>query len=123
MIEKKLVAKGEFLFRRGYSTPEKKYLNPDGTATSRVFKLREKDNGELSVNVVSLTTPQKSIGDSSKFMLFKIASDSVYEIELEPVHKPELDGSNDAHSVIIGMDLEDEIKPGLLARKSIRVYL
>lgn len=123
MSEKKLVAKGEFLFRRGYSTPEKKYVNPDGTATSRVFKLREKDDGELSVDVVSLTTPEKSVGDSTRFMLFKIKADSVYEIELEPIHKPESDGSNDAHAVIIGMSLDDDIKPSLLAKKSNRVYL
>ena len=41
------VDRQEWLFRRGRATPEKNYMNPDGTATSRVFKLREKDNGEL----------------------------------------------------------------------------
>ena len=33
----------ETLFRRSYSNPLKKYLNPDGSATSRVFALRETD--------------------------------------------------------------------------------
>lgn len=122
MEERKLVAINEWLFRRGYATPEKKYMNPDGTATSRVFKLREKDNGELSVDVVSLTNPQKSIGDVVNFMLFKIANSYVREIKLQTFHSPINDGSNDAHAVIFGMHLEDEIKPGLLARKSSRVY-
>jgi hypothetical protein len=62
----------EWLYRRSYSSPEKNYLNPDGSATSRVFKLREKDHGELSVDVKSLTTPANSIGDASKFILFEI---------------------------------------------------
>ncbi|MFV8328504.1 hypothetical protein [Flavobacterium sp. ZS1P14] len=50
----------ELLYRRGYNRPEKKYLNPDGTATSRVFKLRAKDNGKLSVDLARLTTPKKN---------------------------------------------------------------
>ncbi len=123
MIERKLVANNEWLFRRGYASPEKKYMNPDGTATSRVFKLRERDQGELSVDVVSLTTPEKSIGDKTKFMLFKISNSAIIDIELQTFHSPESDGSNVAHAVIVGMQLEDEIKPGLLARKSSRVYL
>ena len=123
MIVRKLVVKNEWLFRRAYCTPIKKYMNPDGTATSRVFKLREKDNGELSVDVASLTTPEISVGDVNKFMLYKIENESVINLELQTYHSEELDGSNDAHAVIIGMALEDEIKPGLLARKSSRVYL
>ncbi|HEY5370639.1 MAG TPA: hypothetical protein VIJ75_16765 [Hanamia sp.] len=46
MPDRKKVIAQEWLYRRGFSTPEKKYMNPDGTATSRVFKLRAKDNGE-----------------------------------------------------------------------------
>lgn len=56
---RRLVATDEWLFRRSF-LPEKKYMAPDGSATSRVFKLREKDNGELSVDVKSLTTMIKS---------------------------------------------------------------
>jgi hypothetical protein len=69
-----VVAPLEWLYRRGYSSPEKKYMNPDGTATSRVFKLREKDHGELSVDVKSMTTVEASVGDASQFMLFEIAN-------------------------------------------------
>jgi hypothetical protein len=50
MQERKHVAEDEWLFRRSW-LPEKKFLNPDGSATSRVFKLKEKDKGELSVDV------------------------------------------------------------------------
>ena len=50
---------------------ERKYMNPDGTATSRVFKLRDKDNGQLSVDVKSLTTSEQAVGDSSLAKLKK----------------------------------------------------
>lgn len=123
MEEKKLVDADEWLLRRGYSTPEKKFMNPDGTATSRIFKLREKDNGELSVDVESLTTAEKAVIDPSRFMLFKIANNYVFEIGLETYHSPTPGGHNDAHAVIVGMDLDDEIMPGLLAKASQRIYL
>ena len=96
MAERKAVDIKEWLFRRGYSTPEKKYVNPDGTATSRVFKLREKDNGELS-------------------------NSDVIKIGLNTYHAEVSDGSNDAHAVIIGMSMEDDIMPGLLAKSSRRI--
>jgi len=95
-------------------------MNPDGTATSRVFKLREKDNGELSVDVSSLTSPEISIGDKSKFLLLQIENKSVIALDLSTYHAPEVDGSNDAHAGY-GMSLEDEIIPGLLARASLRI--
>lgn len=117
------VALEEWLYRRGYSTPEKKYVNPDGTATSRVFKLRAKDNGQLSVDVKSLTTPEIAVKDPSKFMLFEIANGSVAEIGLTTFHDPLPDGSNDAHAVILGMDENDDVTPGVLARSSQRIIL
>lgn len=99
-------------------------MNPDGTATSRVFKLRETDNGELSVDVKSMTTPAKSIGNQLRHFLFEISNQSVLNIEnLNTLHDPLPDGTNNAHAVITGMSLADEIIPGLLARKSKRVYL
>ncbi len=117
----------EWLYRRGHSTPEKKYMNPDGTATSRVFKLREKDNGELSVDIKSLTTPHKSVGDQSLYMLFEVLNEEVLAIELKTYHDPYTipphQFENVAHGVIVGMELEDDITPGLLARKSRRVFL
>ena len=118
---RKPVNEEEWLYRRGYCTPVKKYMNPDGTATSRVFKLRERDDGELSVDVKSITTPEKSIGDNQKYFLFEIHNKFVLEIGLLSFHEPMPD--NEAHSVIVGMTLDDEILPGSLARNSKRVYV
>ena len=98
-------------------------MNPDGSATSRVFKLREKDQGELSVDISSLTTKEKSVGDTSKFILFDIANKSVNQLNLETYKDPLWDSSNDAHAVIVGLDINDDIKPSLLAKKSIRIYI
>ena len=124
MPARKPVGIQEWLYRRGYSNPVKNYMNPDGTATSRVFKLREKDDGELSVDVKSMTTAAKSVGDHSKYFLFEISNQAVLDIDdLMAFHHPLPDGVNDSHAVIIGMSLEDEIKPGLLARNSKRVYI
>ena len=123
MANRKLVSKDEWLYRRGFCKPEKNYMNPDGTATSRVFKLREKDNGELSVDVKSMTTAEISIGDVTKHFLFEISNKAVEKIELKTYHAGLDDGTNDAHAVIVGMSLEDEISPGLLARQSKRVYV
>lgn len=123
MEGRKLVAEEELLYRRCY-LPEKKYMNPDGTATSRAFKLREKDNGELSVDVESMTTAEKSVGDKLKFFLFGIQNKDILEIvetKLSTYHDPLPDGLNNAHAVIVGMLIEDDITPGLLAKASKRV--
>ena len=115
------VSATERLYRRGYSTPEKKYMNPDGTATSRVFKLREKDQGQLSVDVQSLTTPEQSIGDTSQYMLFELPNEAVLSLGLKSYYDPLPD--NVAHAYIWGMTMEDDIAPGQLARASKRVYI
>lgn len=115
-----------WLYRR-YYTPESKYMNPDGTATSRVFKLRPKDEGELSVDVKEMTTPERSIGDADKYLLFELPNSTVLNEGLETFHDPtpasEVSVENPAHAVIIGMDLEDDIMPAILAKKSQRVYV
>lgn len=120
------VAREEWLYRRGYASPERRYMNPDGTATSRVFKLREIDNGELSVDVKSMTTSVAAVRDNQRFMLFEIPNHYVLDCGLRAVHDPlpneQSDEDNPAHAVIIGMDLEDEITPGLLAKASRRVF-
>lgn len=126
MKQRKPVDPEEWLYRRGHSTPEKKYMNPDGSATSRVFKLRPIDEGELSVDVKSMTTPQNSVNDSSKYFLFELPNQAVLDIttaELTTFHDPLKDGSNDAHAVIVGMTMEDDITPGLLAKASRRVHI
>lgn len=123
MEGRNLVNLGEWLLRRGFSTPQRKYLNPDGTATSRVFKLREIDHGELSVDARSLTTYERAITDKNKYVLFEIANQDVHDIGLKSYHAPLPDGSNDAHAVIIGMEKDDDTFPGLLARKSKRIII
>lgn len=123
MDKRELVSLEEILFRRAYCSPLKNYMNPDGSATSRVFKLREKDNGELSVDVSSLTTKEKSIGDNNKFILFEVANKIVNQLDLNTFKAPLPDGTNDAHAVIVGLDVNDDIKPLLLARASRRIFV
>ena len=116
--KRKLVGVDEWLLRRGRSSPEWKFMNPDGSATSRVFKLRAIDDGELSVDVESLTTPAVLIKDASAFMLFRIANLKVLELKLQTFHAPMPDDTNDAHAVIVGMRIEDDILPRMLAQSS-----
>ena len=105
----------EYLYRR-YFQPERKFVNPDGSATSRAFKLREKDKGKLSTNIKSLTNYEKSIVDNQEYILFEILVQKVVDIELTAIYEP-LE-NNDAHSYIFGMNDDDDIKPGLLARQA-----
>jgi len=113
------VADTEWLYRRGY--PNKKYMNPDGSATSRTFALRAKDEGKLSVDVASMTNPPTSIGDASRFALYEIQNLAIIRLGLSTFHEPL--PANPAHAVIIGMNIDDEIIPGRLARASRRVFL
>ena len=116
MSERTPVAQEEWLFRRCY-LPQKKYFDPNGNPTSRIFKLRPKDNGELSVDVKSMSTSEKSIKDSAKFFLFELPYAGVLDIEgLNTLHDPLPNQANDAHAVIIGCSEEDEIKPNQLAK-------
>ncbi len=100
-------------------------MNPDGTATSRVFKLRASINEtELSVDVKSMTSTEKAVKDKTKYFLFEIPNKAVIKItepKLTTYLDPLPDGSNDAHAAIVGMTLEDDITPGLLARASKKV--
>src|ERR1700676_2295039 len=68
------VSEKEWLYRRAWS--KKNYVNPDGTATSRAFALRTNEI-DLSVDVASMTTADKSIGDSGRFILFEIPNAEV----------------------------------------------
>jgi hypothetical protein len=121
------VANTEWLYRRGYAPPDKRYMNPDGSPTSRVFKLRDVDKGELSVDVKSLTTAEVSIKDQSKFLLFEILVEHVSALGIRAEHDPlpniDSDEINPAHAVIVGMDIKDDIIPGQLARKAKRVII
>ncbi|MCB9316590.1 MAG: hypothetical protein H6569_10665 [Lewinellaceae bacterium] len=76
-------------------------------------------------NVRRLRTPEKAIGDPTKFMLFEISNAAVLGAGLFTYHAPLSEQKqgidNPAHAVIIGMSLDDDILPGILARKSRRV--
>jgi len=102
-------------------------MNPDGTATSRVFKLRPKDEGKLSVDVKSLTTPESAIGSPDKYFLFELSAKNVASLGLETWYDPltlaEQGIENQAHAYISGMDEEDDIIPVQLASFSRRVIV
>lgn len=91
-------------------------MNPDGSVSSRAFKLREKDQGELSVDVKSMTSPEIAIRDRTKFALVELINREVLELGLQTYYDPV--DSNHAHAVIIGMTMDDEIMPGSLARRA-----
>ncbi|GAB1397084.1 hypothetical protein MASR1M65_18630 [Saprospiraceae bacterium] len=112
----------EDLYRRGYNSPQKKYLNPDGSATSRVFKLRPKDEGKLSVDLVKLTTKEAAVLDASKYNLFLINNSVVESIDLFTVYDPLDEPDIVSHCLIFGLDQEDDIKPAFLAKKAVKVY-
>lgn len=113
----------EILLRRVYRK-DKRYINPQtGRPVSRAFSPSPKDSGKLSVNIERLTTYEKSVVDSIKFTLFKFPASLAFELGLDciydPIETPE--EYNPAHSLIIGIDSEDESIPGILARKAVEV--
>ena len=113
----------DFLYRRIYKDPWKKYVNPDNTPTSRNFVLRKaKNETSLSVDIAKLTTPEQAVGDTNKFAIAAIQTLSVRELGLDAIHEPctiEIHGfENYAHASITGIDEDDEIIPALLARKA-----
>jgi len=112
----------EWLLRRSFCNPEKNYCNPDGYATSRGFKLRAKDEGMLSVDLKSMTTIEETIKDPTRFVLFELLNATVEENGLQTIYDPLEGGTNPAHALITGMTIEDEIIPGILGRKSRRVF-
>lgn len=114
------------LLRRAFGPPDKRFENPDGSATSRVFKPRPViDDGKLSVDVKELTSIEKAIIDKSRFILYEIKVTKVEEIGLVAIYDPLIqdpDGiENPAHALIATIADDDDILPGLLARASIRI--
>ena len=71
MMKGEKVSSLDELYRRAFGPPDKRFTNPDGTATSRAFKLRPNE-GQLSTDVKSLTTAEKAVKDSSRFILFEL---------------------------------------------------
>lgn len=121
------VASDEDLYRSIYRTPWHKYVDPDGRPTSRNFKLRPKDEGKLSVDAASLTTPEQAVRDLAKFALASVANNDVEAIGLSTYYDPctvkKHGFDNLAHAYIWGMDEDDDILPALLAQKSVVVLM
>ena len=114
-----------FFYRRVYSSGRQYIIKETGRPTSRAFSPRPKDEGELSVDLTSLTTPVDSVGDLKKFCLWEIGNVDVRKIDLRAFYNPMVKKKNGfdnpAHCVISGFEEEDESKAGILARKSIKV--
>jgi len=77
---------------------------------------------KLSVDVVSMTTPEISVTQNGKFALgdFRLYEVSVVEVlglDLQTYYDPIL-LENTAHAFIWGLEDDDETLPGLLARRS-----
>ena len=109
----------EELWRSYYSNPIQRAFDPNCTmAHSRVFKLRPKDEGRLSVDVSRLTTYGDSIGDPSEYLLFGISAGDVHGIDgLKTHYSPLID--NLAHTDILGIpEGAEDVVPGLLARRA-----
>ncbi len=113
-------------YRRVFGPPDKRFLNPAGSATSRAFVLKPKDEGKLSVDVREMTTPEMAVIDKMRFVLFEISVRKVENLSLAVIHDPltlEMDNiENPSHALILGLQEDDEITPSLLAKLSNRVY-
>ena len=82
--------------------------------------MRAKDEGMLSVDLKSMTTIEETIKDPTRFVLFELLNATVEENGLQTIYDPLEGGTNPA--LITGMTIEDEIIPGILGRKSRRVF-
>ncbi len=110
---------GENLLRRVYRT-DKRYIDrKTGRPTSRAFVPRPKDDGKLSVDIERLTTYEKAIDDSERFVLFSFFSDLAFKLGLNCIYDP-VKNINLAHAIITGFPNDDESIPGILARSSVK---
>lgn len=98
--------------------PFLKYMNLDGTPTSRVFKPRAKDEGKLSVDLKDYTNYDKAVTDEKKYFICEVINSVILDIDLTTIHDPLPDGTNDAHALVLTFDEGDDIKPGLISRKA-----
>lgn len=110
----------ENLLRRVYRSDRRYIDKKTGCPTSRAFAPRPKDNGKLSVEIERLTTYEKAVIDSSRFVLFEFLVQIAYSLGLDCIYDP-VDNKNMAHALITGFPLGDESIPGILARKTHKV--
>ena len=111
-------------FYRNIYRSDKKYIDKKtGRPTSRAFTPRPKDDGMLSVNISTMTTPLESCQNNTiKFTVFLIKNTLVKSISLTAIYDPLniIDDNIDspAHSLIVGFPYDDESKAGILARSA-----
>jgi hypothetical protein len=112
----------EYLLRRVYRS-DKRYIDKKtGRPTSRAFVPRPKDEGKLSVDIERLTTYEKAVMDSKRFVLFGFLAQLAYSLGLNCIYDP-IDKENIAHALVTGFPVDDESIPGILARKAQRVTM
>lgn len=113
-------------YRRVYRSDKRYIIKQTGRPTSRAFSPSPKDEGKLSVDLTSLTTPEVSVLDDNRFCLWEFSNVLIRGIDLRAIYNPilteEQDGfNNPAHCLVIGIEEEDESKAGILARNARRV--
>lgn len=119
--------KQELFYRRAYRT-DKKYVDPKtGNFISRAFTPRpKKDDGQLSVDLARLTTPEAAVKDLKRFAIAEVQNSDILDLGLKSIYDP-VEGNglpeNLAHCLICCIDEDDESIAGILARKSKRIYL
>ncbi|MET2985997.1 hypothetical protein [Aureibaculum conchae] len=115
----------ENFYRRVYRKDKRYIDHRTGRPTSRAFTPRPKDDGKLSVDLASLTTPLKSIANSSRFCLWLINNKTILDLKLSAIYDPvkNNDVDNPSHCIIIGFNEEDESVPGILSRTSTKVNI
>jgi hypothetical protein len=124
------VAIAEMLYRRYFAKKPRQLV--DGLLPhSRIFKARDKDEGKLSMDVKSLTTPEASVGNSVEWALFELSNEHVLQIpdmqgtNLQSIHDPlpnaESAIENPAHCLVFHVDPDDDITPKMLAKIASRV--
>lgn len=100
-MEVVLISDDDFVLRR-VPTFLPNYIKSDGTVSSLAFSKKRDEDG-LSVDLESLTTPEKTIIDRFKFRLRRINVGIVRNVindGLDVIHDP-VEG-NSAHSLITG---------------------
>lgn len=71
------------------------------TVSSAAFRLKKGEDG-ISVDLARLTTPEKSVLNREKYRLAVLKASVPMSEGLSCVHDPLEDGTNDAHSLIVG---------------------
>ena len=116
------VSSEDSLYHKTY--PQNKYVFPDGRPTFRAFKPRPKDNGELSCDVVSMTTPLLAVTENHRYnvgewILFQIPVEKVLHYGAKARHDPLV--GNAAHALIYDYGADMDAMAADLAKSASQV--